>query len=475
MGTTRTFHGWDSPEPIGLEYIAAALSTNGFDCSFHNRHELIVKDSTERELSFLSCVTCEWVRLLEVAKAAKDRGRKVILGGYHACGNWRDMSYDFCDHVVVGEGEEVAVMLAEVLLRDKTVEFYGQSYDSDNLPHLFRVPRIEDINSLLFPARSQERLGTYILYDLMWPPTSTQKSTSIILTSRGCKHCCDFCASSTVWGQGVRFRTIDNILTELTELKDRFGTNTVIIIDQSFGQAREWTLEVCQAIKEAELGINWYHQSNLDVDRDVIQAMVGAGCTKIGFGLEGISPTAIRKIKPVNPYDMEEINSLFDFCRSLGMFVKAYLMIGYPWEDHGVIDEYRSWIARLRASQVKISYMTPFPGTEYWDMYSDQLLTRDWSHFDTVRMPVVRNPHISVDEYNTIRQDLFHAFYGSDAYYQTTKQMLEAYPHYEQSFREFCSYLSANNMTTGRESWLELIGLEREDDGIGEKVITCNS
>jgi hypothetical protein len=33
--------------------------------------------------------------------------------------------------------------------------------------------------------------------------------------------------------------------------------------------------------------MTWYHQSNLTVDRDVIRAMAAAGCTKIGFGVEG--------------------------------------------------------------------------------------------------------------------------------------------------------------------------------------------
>lgn len=470
------FHGWNSPEPIGLEYIAAALSGAGFCYAFNSQRELIVKSLRQQTvLSFISGMTCEWLEILEVAKIAKSQGRRVVLGGYHACGNWQDISKDCFDYIVVGEGEEVAVMLAKVLLRGESVNFYGRTYNRDNLPHIIHAPRIKDINLLPFLARSEERLGTYILFDLMWPPSSMQKNTIIILTSRGCKHNCNFCASSTVWGQGVRFRTTENIISELKELKYYFDTNTVIIIDQSFGQAKKWTLELCQAIKEANLGINWYHQSNLDVDRDVIQAMADAGCTKIGFGLEGISPTAIEKIKPINPHNMEKINDLFDFCRSLGMFVKTYFMIGYPWEDRAIIEEYKYWITKVRASQIKISYMTPFPGTRYWDMYSEHLLTRDWGHFDTVSMPVVHNPSISVDEYHNIRQELFRSFYGSSIYTQTTKEMLEKYPHYAQSFREFCLYLKPNNMITERESWLELIGYCNEWSSVAKGGLACKS
>ena len=93
-----------------------------------------------------------------------------------------------------------------------------------------------------------------------------------------------------------------------------------------------------------------------------VRVMGEAGCSKIGFGLEGISPRAISIIKPVNPCDIDSVNALFDFCNSLGLFVKAYLMIGFPWETEEIVREYFEWLPGIRANQVKISYFTPFPG-----------------------------------------------------------------------------------------------------------------
>lgn len=472
----KSYHGWNSPEPIGLEYLCSFLNDAGFECIFISQYELSVKSIRQQDrISFISGMTCEWHNVLKAAKVAKNKGHITILGGYHACGNWRDITDECFDHIVVGEGEEVAVMLAKVLLRGESVDIYGQLYSRDNLSRVIHASRIKNINELPFPARSEGRIGTYILFDLMWPPTSLQKNTSIVLTSRGCKHSCDFCASSAVWGQGVRFRTTENIISELKDLKYRFDTNTIIIIDQSFGQTKKWTLEVCRAIKDANLGINWYHQSNLDIDRDVIRAMADAGCTKIGFGLEGISPTAIEKIKPINPHNMEIINDLFDYCRSLGMFVKTYLMMGYPWENLAIIEDYKKWITKIRASQIKISYMTPFPGTKYWDMYKECLVTKDWSHFDTVSMPVVCNPLIRVDEYHRIRQELFQSFYGSQTYYEITQQMLDKYPHYSQSIREFSPYLKSNSMITGGEQWLRLVRSSGIENATIAEDITCKS
>ncbi len=452
------FHGHGQPEPIGLEYIAACLQGRGYRVSIRNSNEVMASNGECISLCLLSGVSCEYELLARAAVNAKERGDITILGGYHSSSMELAGAPKTFDHIVIGEGEHMAVALARVLLDGEEVDVDGYHLSPGNVPRVLKSARIDDLDSLPFPLRSEGRLGAYILYDLMWPPTSQQKNTAIVLTSRGCRHNCDFCASSSVWGQGVRYRSIDNIIAELRELKARFNTNTIVIIDQSFGQERQWTLEVCNAIQDADLGMNWYHQSNLTIHRDVIKAMADAGCTKIGFGLEGLSPRAAQRVKPVHPHDFEQINDLFDYCTSLGLFVKAYLMIGFPWEDEDIIQEYFEWLPRLRASQIKISYMTPFPGTAYWEKYSDQLVTNNWSHFDTVSMPVVRNPRITVDQYHQLRQDLFHAFYGTPAFAEGVRRMIERFPHYAFSYREFCNYLAHHGMITGKEEWLSLVG-----------------
>ena len=235
-----------------------------------------------------------------------------------------------------------------------------------------------------------------------------------------------------------------------------------MFVDQSLGQARKWTFELCDAIKAAGLGIRWYHMSDLLIDRDLLQAMADAGCTKVGFGLDGASPAAVERIKPQSPRDFDIVNSLFDYCNSLGILVKAYLMIGFPWETEEVIRDYHACVSQLRANQIKLSYFTPFPGTRAWDQYRDQLVTQDWAQFDTVAMPVVHNPRISVQQYHAIRADLFQTFYGSDTYFDVTAQMLRCFPHYVQSYREFVDYLRAFHMIAGHESWLDLLGPDRE-------------
>lgn len=449
-----TFHGHGYPEPIGFEYIAANLNNAGYACKFVSDIELIVSSTeSDQQLVLLSGTTCQIPEVLRAACRAKRIGAITILGGYHASGVSDTSSLTNIDYIVQGEGEEVSVELADAFLRGMPrADFLTAG--SQSTPQIIRSKRIENLDALPFPHRSEEMLSRYYLYDLMWPPISAQRNDAIVLASRGCAYTCDFCASASVWGSGVRFRSPESVVKELQDLKTRFDTNTIIFIDQSLGQEKQWTLNLCQAIKEADLGMNWYHQSNLTIQRDVLKAMAEAGCTKIGFGLEGISPTAVKRIKSINPPDIEAVNELFDYCNSLGIFIKAYLILGFPWETEEIVKEYFDSLPFLRANEIKISFFTPFPGTRDWDKYNNCLITHEWENFDTVQMPVVFNPQITVGRYHEIRQQLFHAFYGSETYNNVTSKMLRLKPEYEQSYVEFVEYLKAHEMITGNERWV---------------------
>jgi radical SAM superfamily enzyme YgiQ (UPF0313 family) len=132
-------------------------------------------------------------------------------------------------------------------------------------------------------------------------------------------------------------------------------------------------------------------------------------------------------------------------------------MIGFPWETEEIVREYFEWLPRIRANQVKISYVTPFPGTRDWPRFKNQLITSNWADFDTVRMPVVHNPNISVERYHRIRAALFRCFYGSQTYADLTRQMIESYSHYVDSYREFADYLCHFSMVPEDALWLEWV------------------
>lgn len=112
-----SLHGHGQPEPIGLEYVDAALEKEGFVCEWKSHQELAVV-STEggSTISLLSAITSEAGMAFNIAQSAKKRGEITVLGGYHASGYPRDVAGEgVFDYIIAGEGEEVIIALAKAL------------------------------------------------------------------------------------------------------------------------------------------------------------------------------------------------------------------------------------------------------------------------------------------------------------------------------------------------------------------------
>jgi anaerobic magnesium-protoporphyrin IX monomethyl ester cyclase len=437
-------------EPIGLEYIFSTLENYGYNPLFKNRFEIELSVAgNSRKLSLFSSTSPEWNEVLLLNQQAQKRGNITVIGGYHITGTYQENINIPFDYAVIGEGEEIIKdVISDIITNNGIRQATTKYYLSEPIRNLDNLP---------FPARNADYLSNYKILDLMWPPRSQQFNTAIILASRGCNYQCSFCASSAMWGRDIRLRSPQNIIEEISYIKMQFKTNTFVFIDQALGQDSTWTRELCHEMIRHRLDINWYLQTNITINRELIPLLAEAGCKKIGFGIEGMSQKTVKKIKPVNRMSIEEINDLFSYCNKFGLFVKCYFLLGFPWETQTDIHEYHNFISEIEANVIKISFFTPFPGTKDWIKYKNQLVINDWGYFDTVSIPVVKNLNINVNEYLDIRKNLFHTFYTSDKYYKTLTELLEMFPHYKNSFYEFYDFLKNYEMlpnNVNRQEWL---------------------
>jgi len=109
-------HGHGVAEPIGLEYVCAALEAGGFTAKWLGECGLVIEQSErERALVLLSAMTWEFADVCARARRWKDRGAVTILGGYHACGYDGRIATDAFDYVILGEGERTIIDLVQRL------------------------------------------------------------------------------------------------------------------------------------------------------------------------------------------------------------------------------------------------------------------------------------------------------------------------------------------------------------------------
>jgi len=399
-----------------------------------------------------SATTCQWPTVCEIAARVRDHheGHRLIVGGVHVSAIPDDAGSDLFDRVVVGEAETVISDLLDDL-SDSSV----RSRRGSTGPRVVRSTRGADPEVFPRPVRRTEDVRGARLRGLMFPAPSKQFGAAALLLSRGCNHSCSFCASHVVWGPRLRRRGIEGTITEVGSLTNDFGANVLVLVDQALGEDVQWTREVCTRLSAHERGPRWYCMSRPDIDRSLLSDMARGGCTKIGVGVETADAEWRHVLGRPDGGELEQLNELFRACNEVGILVKAYFIVGFPWETQRyLLETTRRFLDALEANELKITFFTPFPGTLDWKRYSNQLLTRDWRYFDTECIPVVRNPRIDPDEYRAIREELLRSFYASPTYTRTWRRFVSRFPEYQPSWDEFAGFLLNHRQVSGQEEWV---------------------
>jgi radical SAM superfamily enzyme YgiQ (UPF0313 family) len=438
-------------EPLGLEYLASYLETQGHACQVLQQRceprDRILQQVADRRPEVLGIGTQAYNidDALWFAREAKKAlpGLVVVLGGYHASAMPDLVTAPEVDYVVVGEGE---IAFSELLKRIHTpgdvASVPGIAYFDGQVHVNERPARICDLDTIPFPKRSRTILQQCRMHGLMYPPPSQQTYVGTVTATRGCPYSCAFCCSQLIWNHEVRHRSPENVADELEVMADEFGVNAVFFCDLTFNASKAYTIRLCEEITRRDVPIHFYAMCNLrGMDREIAEAMAAAKCAKVGFGVESFVEATRRKMKDRGGLDVQTSSAILDEVSAAGVLTKAYFIIGFPWETPESLTQLRDDISLLRADEIKATFYVPFPGTEGYRMHQSLLTTDDWSRFTTLSEPVVRNEAVSPDELKHIRRGIFDSFYNGSLWRTRVAERVVTFPKYRESFAEFTAFL----------------------------------
>ena len=446
----------DYPTSLSRDSLAASLAMMGITLTSVTPPDVEREGLPCYQVWMFSAVTCQWPKCCRLAKIIRKRMPDAILivGGYHVSALPNNKGTELFDYVVIGEGETII----EVIVR----EVMSKNAHKNKRSHqILKSSRCELLDCLPWPVRIQREYSAFKLGGLMYPSPLHQRAVVALLLSRGCNSQCSFCASHTIWGSRLITRNIDCILSEMQYVTKDLGANALVLVDQALGEDPAWTKELCSRLYQTQLNVSWYCMAKPTLDLTLIPDMAKAGCTKIGFGVETADSNRQMDLNRPENGDLDHLNRTFRKCNEAGIIVKIYFMIGFPWETPEYLERTtKQFLGNLEANELKITFFTPFPGTQDWGKYSNQLLTREWQYFDTETMPVVKNTHISVPQYHDFRKELLRTFYSSQTYFHTSQRLLRNRPHYTSSYVEFSESLKTNGIITGNETWVKKLGID---------------
>jgi radical SAM superfamily enzyme YgiQ (UPF0313 family) len=447
-------------EPLGLLCLDAWLRQHGHEVLLLHPHcelntVLSETDILQRAVSFrpdlagFSSMTNQVPVTARLAKRLKTAipGLPLVVGGDHFSSCPGDLAaYESFDFAVCGEGESAMLWLASnahlppAARSDLPNGIYWK--DEEGVHGIGRTERAANLDALPYPRRYAGLVHWSEVGMLMWPPRSRQTGMVSLYASRGCPYSCTYCNARLIWGKGVGWRSSACVVDELRAARDQFGVNTAFFVDLTFNADMAAAHALCDAIAEADLGVSWYvlarpgnPQDRIRVDRPLLEVMQRAGCAKVGFGVETVSPAVARQLRRAQGNDY-----LFQIARwtdELGILSKAFLIIGHPAEDEAYYEYLGSYLDSLSVDEVRVSFLTPFPGTPLWDAHRHELPGRqDYDKFTTFR-PILPHPCFAAPQLEQIRLDLLRRYYSSPRYLQRVREKVRHHPWLHDSFEVF--------------------------------------
>ena len=366
---SKNWHGRVYQEyPMGIGIIATFASRAGYNVHIHDMAvdetplELVLKNFKPdvTGISFLStsATTASSVinQLLNL-----DCGH-LIAGGIHTSIFPEHVVLQGVDIAVTGEGEISIIPLLEKLEKLKTKKY--------TLKDFFNIPNLvfRDINGGIVhtqPSKESVELENVPPVDRNLFNLSLYPHHSII-TSRGCPYRCKFCCAWGPGGKKGRMASPKRILNELEELVMKYGEITVYWADDFFFFNKRQRLNFCSLLIERNLPIKWIAQLRADnLDTELVDSLVAAGCEKICLGAESGSDIILKSID--KDLTSSSIQAGINFAVSGGLRVKTWWIVGLP---HGSLEEQLKSLDLIRASrphEVAVHTFVPLPGTVYWD------------------------------------------------------------------------------------------------------------
>lgn len=398
--------------PLGLGYIAAIAEQLGHRVQVLDMHNLRLPQSAlEDELrrgDYDICLMGGFAMQVAHMRHATETVRrlsprtKVVLGGV-GVSDIPEIILDYtgADAVAIGECEATLGQMFESVLANAAFEgvptFVYRS-PSGLIVKNPKGPLVEDLDTIPMPA--------YHLFDVDYISQHSYNGEGFrsihVLSSRGCPFRCSFCINSILndnkflrglHGEVIgerkaakqRFRSPQNLVAELTFLRDTYGITDFHFADEEFVTNRERVFEVCSAIEP--LGITWSTSGRADwASEDKLTAMRAAGCRYVLLGVETGSQKMMDMMHKSGR--KEKMADGIRSARASGMHFIANFMVGHPGETQETIAETIEFCRELELTFLP-TYTTVFPNSKMfhdfaatvkdWGAYFEQLSTVDFT------------------------------------------------------------------------------------------------
>ena len=370
-------------EPLGMEYIAAALESGGHTvtiadlrfCRSVDHYMRAVRPALVGIAGMHALETDNVLDLVaEVRRASADV--PIVIGGHTAAAYPAPFLSAEVAAVVVDDGERAMPRVAAALEQ--------------------RTP-LSEVPGLVLGRTGGEyfttggELGTLVLDDVPAPRRQlvdgwrrqyaclAHRPVWLIETARGCPFRCSFCSIWQLHARAVRERSIASVAHDFEAVGD-----DIFVSDDLFWHHPSRSLALAEELKRRRIRKRWILvQSRVDLvarNFDLLAAWRPiARDFDIFFGLEAATDEGLKGL--VKDATVEQTAKGIEVARSLKYGVTGNFVIDPAWSAKD-FEKLWGFVDRFALYQAGFTILTPLPGTAYFEEMRPRIGAGAWAHFD---------------------------------------------------------------------------------------------
>ncbi|HUT85478.1 MAG TPA: radical SAM protein [Elusimicrobiales bacterium] len=361
--------------PIGLGYLASYLKKYDIQAKIIDGlrdatpNEILVKQilAENPDAVGITCLTAFYKEAVDLSLRLKKENVKIIMGGVHPTFLARQTLKDSkCDFVIVGEGEKALLKLIQNNFIPNGIKGV---YCEENLKNasecLEKAEIIANLDELPFPDWEQLDPNKYPKA----PHGAIVKNfpIGVIMTTRGCPYECSFCASPGFYDKKIRFRTPENIISEIKYLIDTFGVREIHFEDDNLTIDRKHVEKICNLILEHGINISWACPNGIradKIDEELLYLMKKSGCYYFAYGIESANQKIIDGVKKREK--IETIEKSINMAAKAGISCQGFFIFGLPGETKDTIEQTIRFAKKSKLARAQFLILDVLPGSELW-------------------------------------------------------------------------------------------------------------
>ncbi len=359
-----------SMPPMYSMYVFSILKNKNFHVEYSKEFEE-EKIKKADYIILTSSIICHETEIETLKKLVSLKKKTFVIGIF---GNVMKDKYSLENtYIVKGEPEQ---FFSEIDFEKNNLD----NFFNNNNEKITTSATVENLDSLPFPDWKYYSEK----YDLKNNFLSFNSKIAVpIVATRGCPYSCfNYCTYPLQQGRKVRMRSVKNVVDEMKYWIDNLKTNKFIFRDPVFSINRKYTVELCKAIIDENLKINFLIETHLkNLDDELIDLLKRAGLVMVYVGIESSNSDVLGDIKrfTINNDDQYKIiKKLVD----KNIYVKSMFMFGNPGDNETTIKKTIEYSAFLPNQFVQYSVFTPYPGTPIYSLYEKKVVETKYEKFN---------------------------------------------------------------------------------------------